>query len=90
MAEEDVQRAIGAHEARIVRLEGDYRDIRREISDFRIEAKADITAVVSMLTTVRDRVVAGGGGWRVAVWMFGAGTAIAALIEGVYHFFSVR
>ncbi len=90
MADEDVQRSLGAHEARIMRLEGDYRDIRREISDFRLEAKADITGVVTMLTTVRDTVVSGKGGWKAAAWLFGAAALIASLVEGVWHFFIPR
>ena len=86
----EVQRTLGAHEARLTRLEADKVDIRKAITDFRAEVRAEAAATSAKLAVIHDAVTSFKGGWRAlcAVGMFS--TVVSGAAVAIYHFFFRR
>ncbi len=85
MSDPDVERTLGAHEARLNRLELDAIESRRSLSEFRAEWKADSALMSGRLAIIHDAVTSARGGWK-ALAAIGALVAIMASgITAVYH-----
>lgn len=87
MAEDqDVQRTLGAHEARLTRLEADNLDLRKTITDFRTEVRADAAATSVKLGAIHDAVTSFKGGWKALGAVGGIVTIISGVAIALYHF----
>ena len=82
----DVQRTLGAHEARLTRLEADNLDLRKTISDFRAEMRAEAAATSIKLGVIHDAVTSFKGGWKALGAVGGITTIISGVAIAIYHF----
>ena len=82
----DVERIIGAHEARIVRLEIDGSDQRKCLAEFRAEVRADAAATSVKLGVIHDAVMAARGGWKALSALGAVATLISGVAIAIYHF----
>lgn len=82
----DVQRTLGAHEARLTRLEADNLDLRKTISDFRAEMRAEAAATSIKLGVIHDAVTSFKGGWKALGAVGGVTTIISGVAIAIYHF----
>ena len=82
----EVQRTLGAHEARLTRLEADHMDLRKTIADFRAEMRADAAATAVRLGVIHDAVTSFKGGWKALGAVGGITTIISGVAIAIYHF----
>ena len=82
----EVQRTLGAHEARLTRLEADNVDIRKAITDFRAEVRAEAAATSIKLGIIHDAVTSFKGGWKALGAVGGITTIISGVAIAIYHF----
>jgi hypothetical protein len=81
-----VQRILGAHEARLTRLESDGADMRKMISDFRSESRQNDAVMQDKLDNLHDMVIAARGGWKAISALGGITTIVSGVAIAIYHF----
>ena len=86
----DVERIIGAHEARIGRLEADSSDQRKSLAEFRAEVRADAAATAVRLGVIHDAVISARGGWKALSALGAIATLISGVAIAIYHFVFAR
>lgn len=90
MGEENMERIIGAHEARINRLEIDHMEDRKALSDFRAEYRADAAANAVKLGIIHDAVTSARGGWKAISALGAITTLISGVAIAIYHYIFAR
>lgn len=78
MSEADVQRFLGAHDARLIELER-WRGALEAKIDLRLDRLEDrVGAIHEAVTSAR-------GGWRVLAWLAAAAAAVSGIVNALYH-----
>lgn len=65
---------------RLARLESEQANQRGELRDFKKEVRDELAGIHTDVRAIRDALLQGKGGWRVAGALFGLGAAVLASI----------
>ena len=73
---QDIHRELGAHDARLDSLEKDIQGLRE-----------DMRRVFEKLDNINTTLSEAKGGWRLLMWVGGAGGVIGASMSTIAHYF---